>query len=69
LYGVGLYLVLASVPLSALSLVDRLRWASGDERQQLKWFALATDMMLGGAAETLARLPLFREYSPYNKML
>ena len=47
LYGVGLYLVLASLLLAALSLVDRLRRASGDERQQLKWFALATGMMLG----------------------
>jgi hypothetical protein len=34
--------IFTSILLSALSIVVRYRWASGAERQQLKWFALAT---------------------------
>ncbi|MGH3148929.1 MAG: histidine kinase N-terminal 7TM domain-containing protein, partial [Rubrobacter sp.] len=45
---IGIYLVLVSVLVAALSLINRLVRASGDERQQLKWFALAAGTMLGG---------------------
>jgi hypothetical protein len=39
--GVGWLLLPASVVLSASSMVVRIRRATGEERQQIKWFALA----------------------------
>ena len=45
---VGLFLALASVFLAAVSLFIRLIRARGEERQQLKWFAFAAAMMIGG---------------------
>jgi hypothetical protein len=37
----GLYVIFAAIVLSAFSLVSRYRRASGVQRQQIKWFALA----------------------------
>ena len=39
--GVGWFVLAASVVLSAISMVVRFRRATGEERQQIKWFALA----------------------------
>lgn len=44
----GIFLFLASMLLAALSLIMRLVRARGEERQQLKWFAFAAAMMIGG---------------------
>jgi hypothetical protein len=45
---VGMLLVLVSLLFALASLINRLVLARGDERQQLKWFALAASLMLGG---------------------
>src|SRR5215212_1503717 len=45
---IGTYLSLACVFLAAASLVIRLVRARGEERQQLKWFAFAAAMLIGG---------------------
>ena len=45
---VGMFLLLVSGLFAAVSLINRLVQARGDERQQLKWFALAAGLMLGG---------------------
>ena len=60
---VGLILFLASMSLAAVSLIVRLVRAQGEERQQLKWFALAAAMMIGGfsAAFLLSFSPLLNE--------
>jgi len=42
--GVGWLLLAASVVVSAISMVVRFRRASGEERQQIKWFALAATL-------------------------
>jgi hypothetical protein len=53
--GVGWLLLPASVVLSASSIVVRFRRATGEERQQIKWFALAGAFAAGGwVAITLA---------------
>ena len=53
--GVGWLLLPASVVLSASSMVVRFRRAPGEERQQIKWFALAGAFAAGGwVAVTLA---------------
>ncbi len=55
---IGLLLFFASMSLAALSLVIRLVRARGEERQQLKWFAFAAALMIGGfSAAFLPRLP------------
>ena len=45
---IGIYLSLTSVLLAAASLILRLVRARGEERQQLKWFAFAAVMLIGG---------------------
>jgi hypothetical protein len=45
---IGTYLSLACVLLAAASLIVRLVRARGEERQQLKWFAFAAAVMIGG---------------------
>jgi DNA-binding SARP family transcriptional activator len=45
---IGIYISLASVFLAAASLIIRLVRARGKERQQLKWFAFAAAMLIGG---------------------
>ncbi len=45
---IGVYLTIASVFLAAVYLVVRLVRARGQEHQQLKWFAFAAAMMIGG---------------------
>jgi hypothetical protein len=45
---IGTYLSLACVFLAAASLIIRLVRARGEERQQLKWFAFAAAMLIGG---------------------
>jgi hypothetical protein len=45
---VGMFLVLVSLLFAMASLINRVVVARGDERQQLKWFALAAGLMLGG---------------------
>jgi hypothetical protein len=53
--GVGWLLFPASVVLSATSMVVRFRRAAGEERQQIKWFALAAAFAaLGWVAITFA---------------
>jgi hypothetical protein len=53
--GVGWLLLPASVVLSASSMVVRFRRARGEERQQIKWFALAAAFAaIGWVAITLA---------------
>jgi hypothetical protein len=53
--GVGWLLLPASVVLSASSMVVRFRRARGEERQQIKWFALAAAFAaVGWVAITLA---------------
>jgi len=41
--------VLVPTPVAAVSLLVRLGYAEGEERQQLKWFAYAAVMASGGA--------------------
>src|SRR5215212_2492888 len=53
--GVGWLLLPASVVLSASSMVVRFRRATGEERQQIKWFAFAAGFAaLGWVVNTLA---------------
>jgi hypothetical protein len=44
----GVYLLFVSLLFAAASLISRLMLARGEERQQLKWFAYAAAMMIGG---------------------
>ncbi len=50
---IGGVLLNASLLAAAISLILRLRRARGVERQQLKWFAYAAIMMVGGFATSL----------------
>lgn len=45
---VGVFLLLASMFLAAVSLIVRLVRARGEERQQIKWLAFAAAVMIGG---------------------
>ncbi len=55
LSAAGGTLLMASCLASVVSLILRLRRARGDERQQLKWFAYAATLMVGGL---VASMPL-----------
>jgi hypothetical protein len=48
--NLGVMLILLALPLTAVSVVRRLRRAEGVERQQLKWFALACLVTVAGLA-------------------
>ena len=61
---VGMFLLLVSALFAAVSLINRLAMASGDERQQLKWFVFATAIMFGG----FFVLPLFSSWPLLNKI-
>jgi len=61
---VGVFLLLVSVLFAALSLINRLVLARGYERQQLKWFAFAAALMLGG----LFVLPLSSSWPLLNEI-
>jgi uncharacterized membrane protein len=43
---VGMFLVLVSLVFAAVSLINRVVLARGDERQQIKWFAFAAALTL-----------------------
>jgi hypothetical protein len=61
---VGMFLLLVSALFAALSLINRLVQARGDERQQLKWFTFAAGLMLGGFLVAM----LFSQWYPLNEI-
>jgi hypothetical protein len=68
--SVGMTLLMAAVLASVASLVVRFRRSSGDERQQLKWFAysaalLAISILLGLMSDFMPVL----EFGPYGSAL
>jgi hypothetical protein len=61
---VGMFLLLVSALFAALSVINRLVQARGDERQQLKWFTFAAGLMLGGFLVAM----LFSQWYPLNEI-
>jgi hypothetical protein len=61
---VGMFLLLVSALFAAVSLINRLVQARGDERQQLKWFTFAAGLMLGGFLVAM----LFSQWYPLNEI-
>ncbi len=70
LQGAGLLLLLLAYAASAASLVGRFRRATGDVRQQLKWFAysgalVAATFMYGAIAWNFFGEPLYLALTPF----